>query len=423
MNQKTYLILHGNNFDSNRGCQALRISTEIIFDRYLPNQPRIHANIFKNAHPQFLKSPAGKEEQIFEIHKERNLWFYLWGINIVGCRLWHLEAPMKVTQRIKKMQKEGNSGALIALGGDNWSFDYGNMALHLFTAPFFSAVRRRFPTVIWGGSIGPFSSRPAYERKMARLLSQIDLITSREQLTTEYLYKLGCGENVREIADPAFLLPVNKPKNLPEKLERLLEEGAVGINLAPLFARYVHKTQKKWLDEVLASFVHFVEHCDYKVIMVPHVMMEPEVFPNNNDFLFMKKIFEALPAKIKERVFLYDSRNDDCTNIKWVISRTIAFAGCRTHATIAALSTGVPVFCIGYSVKSRGINLDLFGHEQWVEHFSKLGGQEFSRRFLQLIDSSSEVKAQLDLVLPAYKAKALKGGEYLLELFQKRGLK
>ena len=417
------IILHGNNFDSNRGCQALRISTKIIIDHFLPNHPFVHANIFQNTHPQFLSNLEDRETQVFEVKKERNLAFYWWGTLIVGCRFWHMKTPMKVIRDCKKLQKEGTGGVLLALGGDNWSFDYGSLALHLFTAPFISAVRDQFPTVIWGASVGPFSSNPSYERKMAKLLPKIDLITPREQLTTAYLQKLGCGENIHEVADPAFLLPANKPENLPEKLERFLEEGAVGINLSPLLVRYAQTSRREWLDRVLASLVFFVESCDYKVVLVPHVMMEPEVFPDNNDFLFMQELYNQLPDKIRERVFLYNPANDDCTNIKWVISRMVAFAGCRTHATIAALSTGVPVFCIGYSVKSRGINLDLFGHEQWVEHFSKLGGQEFTRRFLQLIDSSSEVKAQLDRVLPAYKEKALKGGEHLVELFQKRGLK
>ena len=37
--------------------------------------------------------------------------------------------------------------------------------------------------------------------------------------------------------------------------------------------------------------------------------------------------------------------------------------GARTHATIAAYSTGVPTLVIGYSVKARGIAKDLFGTE------------------------------------------------------------
>lgn len=351
----------------------------------------------------------------------RDFRFYLWGTNIVGCRIWHLEAPMKVIARMKQLQKSETGGVMLALGGDNWSLDYGDMALHLFTAPFQSAVKRHFPSVIWAASIGPFTAKPPVERKMAKLLPKVDLITSRESLTTEYLRRLGAVENVRETTDPAFLLPVNRPKNVPDRLLKFLEDGAVGINLAPLFARYISVSQKEWFDRVSEALTYFVEHCDYKVVFIPHVMMEPEVFPDNNDYLFMQKLYQELPPKIQERFYLYDPRNDDCTNIKWVISQTKALAGCRTHATVAALSTGVPVFCIGYSVKSRGINRDIFGHEHWVEHFSKLGGKEFCHRFTELLDHSSEIRTQLADVLPAYREKAWKNGEFLLEMLKRKG--
>ena len=48
------LILHGNNHDSNRGCQALRWCTQMILDRWAPNLVRLHANVFYNDHPHFL---------------------------------------------------------------------------------------------------------------------------------------------------------------------------------------------------------------------------------------------------------------------------------------------------------------------------------------------------------------------------------
>ena len=40
------------------------------------------------------------------------------------------------------------------------------------------------------------------------------------------------------------------------------------------------------------------------------------------------------------------------------------FVGARTHATIAAYSTGVPTLAVGYSVKARGIARDIFGTEE-----------------------------------------------------------
>ena len=48
-------------------------------------------------------------------------------------------------------------------------------------------------------------------------------------------------------------------------------------------------------------------------------------------------------------------QDDNCMVIKGYISRCELFIGARTHATIAAYSTGVPTLVLGYSVKARGI--------------------------------------------------------------------
>lgn len=417
------IFLHGNNFDSNRGCQALRLTTEAILARFLPELTPVHANIFYNDNPMFADServPCPK--QLYEIKRERNLAFYLWGTNIVGCRLWGFPTPMKIIRETGRLRKENRPGALLALGGDNWSFDYGRLALHLFTEPFRAAVKQGFPTVVWGASIGPFSSSSRWERKMASLLRRIDLITSRESLTREYLRSLGVEENVRDVCDPAFLLPTNEPKNLPDELRRVLERGAVGINLAPLLGRYVRQSEGTWEKTLREVFENFAARVDAPIVLIPHVMMEPEVFPNNDDFLFMRKMREKLPETLKSRTFLYDSRQDDSTEIKWVISRLRAFAGCRTHATIAALSSGVPTFCIGYSVKSRGINQDLFGHTRWCDHFSNLLGDRLGVRFAEMMEKADELRTHLTAQMPVVKEKALQGGVFLREMLVRKGV-
>jgi polysaccharide pyruvyl transferase WcaK-like protein len=55
--------------------------------------------------------------------------------------------------------------------------------------------------------------------------------------------------------------------------------------------------------------------------------------------------------------------NIGARQVKWVISKCRYFIGARTHATVAAFSTGVPTISIAYSKKARGINRDIFGHE------------------------------------------------------------
>ena len=50
---------------------------------------------------------------------------------------------------------------------------------------------------------------------------------------------------------------------------------------------------------------------------------------------------------------------------KYLISRCEMLICCRTHASIAGYSSRIPTIVVGYSVKSRGIGMDI-GMGHWV---------------------------------------------------------
>ena len=97
-----------------------------------------------------------------------------------------------------------------------------------------------------------------------------------------------------------------------------------------------------------------------------------------------------------------------CTELKYLISNCRFFLGARTHATIAAYSTGVPTLVLGYSVKSRGIARDLFGTEEgYVLPVQKLTRpEELTKAFLRLMDQEEQIRSHLAAILPGYKERA-----------------
>jgi len=408
---KPRIVLHGNNFDANRGCQALRLTTQMIFDRYLPDYQRLHANIFRNDDPQFhqREPDPGSAGLMWETPQQGTLGFYLWGAPLWGSSLLGRFPAMKVHNELDK------SAAVVALGGDNLSFDYGFLASLLFFSPLHAAIQRATPSVILAASIGPFSQRPQWEKRFAEVLQQVDLITVREPVTQAYLESLGVKDNTRTVSDLAFILPKEETQ-LPDEIEQALQAGAVGVNLAPLMKRYNNLSASQWRDQALAMLKAVRQKIDAPIVLIPHVMMSPKVFAHNDDYLFMRELLETLPAAEKQNMFLYDARNDTCKQIKWVISRLKIFAGSRTHSTIAALSSGVPTFCIGYSIKSRGINQDIFGHENWVSHVSDLTAGKLAERLQELLAQETQVREHLAGFIPGYAELAWKNGEYLKEL-------
>ncbi|HSW02510.1 MAG TPA: polysaccharide pyruvyl transferase family protein [Sedimentisphaerales bacterium] len=409
------LILHGNNHDSNRGCQALRWCTQTILDRYAPDLPRLHANIFYNDHPHFQSRQVDRNSpgQLWEVSRRGRPGFYLWGARVVCSRMLARLPKMKVHE------VQDGAAAVLALGGDNLSYDYGFLATLLFFSPLQAALRQRIPTVVWAASVGPFSSRPHWERRFADLLRRVDLITVREPLTQAYLEELGIRDNVRRTADPAFLLPA-RPTQLPRRIEEALEAGAIGINLASLMVRYSRLSTAAWLAEATRMVAEVRRGTTAPILLIPHVMMPPHVFPANDDYAFLSALAERLPADVRKGVCLYDARDDDCRQIKWVISRLRVYVGARFHSMIAALSSGVPTFCIGYGVKTRGINLELFGHEQWVCSASQLTAGRLVERLQVLLEAQAEVRSHLRSVIPACVENAWKNGEFLAGMLKDR---
>ncbi len=94
---------------------------------------------------------------------------------------------------------------------------------------------------------------------------------------------------------------------------------------------------------------------------------------------------------------------------KGYISRCRFFVCARTHASIAAYSTGVPTLVLGYSVKARGIARDLFGEETGLV----LPVQELSdaRQLIDLFDGMREREGDLRARLASRMPDVLRGTE------------
>jgi polysaccharide pyruvyl transferase WcaK-like protein len=246
--------------------------------------------------------------------------------------------------------------------------------------------------ILWGASIGPFDKKPAIERWAADQLKQVHGIVVRETRTRDYLAGLGVTENVILMPDPAFAL-APAPVELPRDIEHMLTAGAIGLNLSPLLARYRPfppewpREGAQWVDTLLAAV-------DAPFLLIPHVIYPGTANPDNNDAAFLAKVMRLTRAKPGQLQLLH---GDDLSSreIKYVISRLKAFVGARTHATIASLSSSVPTLSIGYSVKARGINEDLFGHERWLIDHLTVDPQLLAAKLRELLSEADAVRAHL----------------------------
>lgn len=290
----------------------------------------------------------------------------------------------------------------LSIGGDNYCYAGTEVLGDLNTL----LRRKGAKTVLWGCSIDPEAMMP----DVVKDLKKYDLITVREPLTQAALARAGVTKNVRSVADPAFLLEVQETQ-LPEGF---VPGNTIGLNLSPLILKYTDKR-----EEVLSSFYMLVQHIldttDSMIALIPHVVKD-----GNSDLEVLEPIYKKF--KSTGRVLLVPDQN--CMQLKYIISQCRLFIGARTHATIAAYSTCVPTLVIGYSVKSRGIATDLFGIDtHYVLPIQNIGSEnDLICAYNWLEAHAEEIKQKLYKVIPAYKGKALRGGTYLDALLNDHSL-
>jgi polysaccharide pyruvyl transferase WcaK-like protein len=94
------------------------------------------------------------------------------------------------------------------------------------------------------------------------------------------------------------------------------------------------------------------------------------------------------------------------------------FIGARTHATIAALSSGVPTLSLSYSNKSKGINRDIFGNELYLLDGTNISPQSISKKIDYMLGNLKTIKNDLCLKIPEIQIKALMAGKYLQEIIE-----
>ena len=229
----------------------------------------------------------------------------------------------------------------LAVGGDNYCYHnwYRQSIFHK------TAKARGAQSILWGCSIQP----EAIDDRMEAILRDHDHIYVRESMTQKALLELGITQVTLE-RDPAFGLQP-QPIVLPE----LFVPGkTAALNVSPLMLRQG--------EGLLAYFVEtaqvLLRHVD-ALLLVSHVMM-----PMDNDYDALTALAEQLSEDQRRKLCL-TSPKWNAEQLKYAISQCEVLVCCRTHASIAGYSTGVPTLVAGYSVKSQGIAVDL-GMEAWM---------------------------------------------------------
>ena len=375
-------LLYGHGGAYNHGAEAIVVSTiRIIREKY------------KNAHIALSSHFPGQDREFLTDADE----FFA-----PRADIWEREKLAETVPEKERLAREMYAEALdyitpgtvcLSVGGDN--FCYPNW--HRLTVFQREAARKGAASILWGCSVEPSGITPEMEAALASYTH----ILARESRTFKALRRLNLNTGVRLLADPAFLL---EPKycGLPEGFRGC----TAGINVSPLIAR--REPAPGLLSLNMRNLINYIlTETDMNIALIPHVTM-----PMDNDYDALRELAESVPVGYGERVWLVGG-NLSASELKSVISQCEYLVCARTHASIAAYSSGVPAFVMGYSVKSKGIALDL-GMERFVLDISSI---DFPRSvlegFLRLCRESRRVRESLAGIQASVKSLAGKYSEFI----------
>jgi colanic acid/amylovoran biosynthesis protein len=401
-------ILAGNGPYANRGCEAIVRGTVKILRNNFHNPTFLSVSVLREAE---LEQQVNGETDPAITHKKLNDELYVkkrsFFQRILSLPFAAQEKYLLCSEMLPFID---DAAAVLSVGGDNYSLDYG--IPRLFTDLDDVVLEKKRPLILWGASVGPFLKLPDYERYMKRHLSKVTAIFARESVTRDYLSKMGITEQVYPVADPAFLMDSQEPRGEHHALT--IQEGAIGLNLSPRMAKYVTGGDISRWERVAADIVSRIAiKTGRPIYLVPHVTV-----PGSDDFTFMENVVRLTDVQTRSRITLVPPWYT-AAETKWILSKMSLFAGARTHATIAALSSAVPTLSFGYSIKAKGINRDIFGHDQYCLDPDELTPEIVTQRIESLLDNSSSVKNELFRKIPFIQESAMNAGTYLADILDR----
>lgn len=398
---KELFLLSGNGPYENHGCEAIIRGTINILNECYNCSKYFVSSYYENSQ-QYTNQKEKETDSSIEHIQNININKYSkeWTLsNLYGI----INSDKKKFYKFRNLDEYiNNAKAMLSVGGDNYSLDYG--IPKRFTDLDDYVLLKQKPIIIWGASVGPFRKDKEYERYMSEHLKKVTAIFARESETVKYLDSIGINDNVYRVCDPAVMLEAKKPANYNIEIE----EGAIGINISPLMVKYISNNNiSEFVNLAVKIIENIIKVTGRKLYFIPHVVIN-----GNNDYEIMDTVYNNIDEKLRGRVIKVSDKLN-AAEYKWIISQMEVFFGARTHATIASLSTLVPTLSFVYSIKSVGINKDLFGSDEFCIYPEQFNEEVLVEKINYLLDNKEKIQEHLKVSVDESKKLALKSGEYL----------
>jgi len=263
---------------------------------------------------------------------------------------------------------------IFSVGGDMYTYE-GRFPLWIYLMDSYAYKMKRKVFLI-GATVSNFKNS-VHKNILAKHFREFNQILVRDSGTLKRMKMNFDITNAELTSDSAFWL---KPiKNIIiDKLFDNKNKPIVGINISPLLDRLGDASKVK---SALKNII--LKNTNFHFVLVPHVYIK-----NNNDLEYLKDFKKSVGmAKNVDILDMFLTSQE----LKYAISKLDIIIASRTHATIAAYSSDVPVLCIAYSDKASGIAKDIYQTSEYVLNFEDADEQKILELIQKLTDPANKI--------------------------------
>jgi len=274
--------------------------------------------------------------------------------------------------------------AVLSIGGDLYSGDYG-FPVGVYAADAYALALGK-PVYLWSASLGRYPAGSA--GILAPHLERFKRLFLRDELSIAFAEQTLSKARIARAVDPAFTLPP-MPFGFdgPERFDLAINLSRLSFELKGVGDA---AAQLAVLERIIVDFATASGISTPAILLLPHVFRRDSATGDDHAFLATLRDQYRGPARLT-----IAPTDRLAGEYKWLLGRCDHVIAARTHVTIAAFSQAIPTISISYSLKARGLNCDIFGHERFCYSAEVVRDADLADAFKELMTTRETVCASM----------------------------
>ena len=415
----TKILFTNTNCSWNKGSTAQVISASRILEKFIPD-----ASFTLLSYCPELDTKQSMKYNLKVVgyfsKKQRKFLLFLYHLVIALFRCVLYVTLRKIGLNINSLLNEKyikeytDADIIVDLSGDSFSDSKGGIS-PINSLGILIGILLKKLIVLFSQSIGPFKNWTLALAKFC--LNKVNLVIVREEITKDYLEKIGIISPIYLTTDCTFVLEPASDKSIEDILLKenidTTKNPLVGISANAMF----DDEKGNYVNQMAQLIDYIIEKLNAQVFFVPHVVSIRED-GREDDRLVGEKIYKLMRNKQNIELIKGEYSPEE---LKGIIGLCDIFVGGRMHANIAAVSSYVPTMATAWSHKYYGI-IRTLGQEKYVCDFKTMDFEELKSKIDDLWDSKEMIREELKYKVDYQKELAWYSGELVRDLFNSNNL-